>query len=129
MRDRPEARTLRDLAMSGDGPDAARALAVAIAAREEQAGAAPVVAWAARLAALYDDAATAPDALERRLAAELRAGALDDGPRRAAVRAHLIATVRAKLAEVDPAALATWPILDAGLDAGLDTGLDDGTGR
>jgi hypothetical protein len=112
MRDRPEARTLRDLAMSGDGPDAARALAVAIAAREEQAGAAPVVAWAARLAALYDDAATAPDALERRLAAELRAGALDDGPRRAAVRAHLIATVRAKLAEIDPTGLATWPILD-----------------
>ena len=112
MRDRPDARMLRDLAMSGDAPDAARALAVAIAAREEQAGAAPVAAWAARLAALYDDPAAAPDTLERRLAAELRAGALDDGPRRAAVRAHLIATVRAKLAEIDPAALATWSILD-----------------
>ena len=112
MRDRPDARMLRDLAMSGDAPDAARALAVAIAAREEQAGAAPIAAWAARLAALSDDPAAAPDTLERRLAAELRAGALDDGPRRAAVRAHLIATVRAKLAEIDPAALATWSILD-----------------
>jgi hypothetical protein len=115
MRDRPEARTLRELAAAGDAPEATRALALAIAAREARAGAAPVEAWAARLAALYD-AAAAPEALERRLAAELRAGTLDDGPRRAAVRAHLIATVRAKLAEIDPVALATWPILDGGLD-------------
>ena len=113
MRDRPDARLLRELAASGDAPDAAYALALAIAAREEQAGAAPVEAWAARLAALYD-AAVPPDELERRLAAELRAGGLDDGPRRAAVRAHLIATVRAKLAEIDPAARATWPILEDG---------------
>jgi len=123
MRDLPTARALCDLAAAGDAPEAARALARAIAAREARAGAAPVEAWAARLAALYGDAAVA-ETLERRLAAELRAGgldagaldarALDVGPRRAAVRAHLIATVRAKLAELDPAAQATWPILDDG---------------
>jgi hypothetical protein len=113
MRDQPSARALCDLAASSDAPESARALARAIVARETRAGAAPVEAWAARLAALYGDEA-APETLERRLAAALRAGVLDQGPRHAAVRAHLIATVRAKLAEVDPAALDSWPILDDG---------------
>jgi len=119
MRDRPDVDALTALADaaggSGSGPDAV-ALAHAIAAREAAAGAAPVDAWAARLARLYDasegEPAADPAALERRLAAELRAGALDRGPRRAAVRAHLIATVRAKLAEVAPDLIASWSLLD-----------------
>ncbi len=107
---------MRDLAAAGDAPAATRDLAWAIAAREDQAGAAPVAAWAARLATLYGDDAASPDARERRLARELRAGAFDRAPGRAAVRAHLIATVRAKLAEVDPALIETWPLLGEGED-------------
>ena len=115
MRDRPDIDALIALAdaagESSASPDAV-ALARAIAAREMAAGAAPVDAWTARLARLYDAPEGDPAALERRLAAELRAGALDRGPRRAAVRAHLIATVRAKLAEVAPDLIAGWPLLD-----------------
>jgi Domain of unknown function (DUF6285) len=112
MRDRPSAAALRDLMARNDAPAAARALASAIVAREDRAGAAPVEAWAARLAALHGDEAAPPEALERRLARDLRAGSYDRGPRRATVRAHLIATVRAKLAEIDPALIDTWPLLD-----------------
>jgi hypothetical protein len=119
MRDRPDARTLSDLAeraaAAGVAPDAV-ALARAIVARERAAGDAPVAAWAARLALLCDAPApgpeAAPEALERRLAVALRAGAFDRGPERDALRAHLIATVRAKLAELAPALIATWPLLD-----------------
>ena len=117
MRDRPDVNALTELADRAARADAspdAVAVARGIVAREAAAGDAPVAAWAARLAALYaapdGDAAT----LERRLAAELRAGAFDYGPRRQAVRAHLIATVRAKLVEVDPDLVASWPLLDEG---------------
>ena len=116
MRDRPDRDALSALAdraaAAGTSPDAV-AWARAIVARERAAGDAPVAACAARLARLYDGSLEAPAALERRLARELRAGALDAGTRRADVRAHLVATVRAKLAELDPARLARWPILDA----------------
>jgi len=113
MRDRPSAAELRDLIARNDAPAATHALASAIVAREDQAGAAPVAAWAARLAVLHGDAAAPPEMLERRLARDLRAGVYDRGPGRIAVRAHLIATVRAKLAEIDPALIETWPVLDA----------------
>jgi hypothetical protein len=115
MRDQPTLQELQALA-TPDAPAAALALARAIIAREQRAGSAPVAAWAARLAALYPGDGAAPDALERRLAGELRAGALDGGPRRGAVRGHLIATVRAKLAEIDPAAIETWALLSEGAD-------------
>jgi hypothetical protein len=122
MREPPDACALRALAAraEADGADAGLvARARAIAAREDAAGASPVAAWAKRLTALYaGDAATgpeaAPDVLERRLAAELRGGA-----RRAAVRAHLIATVRDKLAEVAPELIATWPVFGPGRDDGV----------
>ena len=115
MRDRPDIDALIALAdgASAVGASAdAVAFARAIAGRETTAGAVPVAAWAARLARLYDAPHADPAALERRLAAELRAGALDHGQRRTAVHAHLIATVRAKLAEVDPDLVAAWPLLE-----------------
>jgi hypothetical protein len=122
MRDAPDRAALARLAdraaAAGRAPEAV-ALARAVIARETAAGAVPVDAWAARLAALYDVSSTPAD-LERRLAADLRAGACDRAPRRAAVQAHLIATVRAKLAELDPALIATWPLLDGVLDGALD---------
>jgi hypothetical protein len=117
MREPPDSRALGALAdrAEADGADPALvSRARAIAAREAAAGAAPVAAWAARLAALYDDGAGSPDALERRLAADIRCGALD----LAAVRAHLIATVRDKLAEVAPDLIATWPVFGPVLDCG-----------
>jgi hypothetical protein len=111
MRDRPDAGALTALAAApGASPDAV-AFARAIVARERAAGDAPVAAWAARLGRLYDAPDGDPVALERRLVRELRGGAFDRGPRRAAARAHLIATVRAKLAEVEPDLIATWPLL------------------
>jgi hypothetical protein len=117
MRDAPDRAALArlaDQAAAADRVPEAVALARAVIAREAAAGTAPVDAWAARLAALYGAPATPADALERRLAADIRAGACDHGARRAAVHAHLIATVRAKLAELDPALIATWPLLAAG---------------
>jgi len=115
MRDRPDIAALTALAdgaaASGVSPEAV-AFARAIAARETAAGAAPIAAWAARLARLCEASDTDPAVLERQLVAELRAGTFDHGARRAAVRAHLIATVRAKLAEVDPDLIAGWPLLD-----------------
>jgi len=119
MRDAPDrvalARLADAAAAAGRVPEAV-ALARAVIARERAAGAAPVEAWAERLADLYAapnaPADARPSELERRLADEIRAGACDHAPRRAAVHAHLIATVRAKLAELDPALAATWPLLE-----------------
>jgi hypothetical protein len=111
MRDAPDIATLCALVASDTmAPVSARTLADAVLAREARAGEAPAAAWAARLGALCGDDAS-PDERERRLVAALRAGALDDGPRRAVLRAHLIATVRAKLDEVAPELIATWPVL------------------
>jgi hypothetical protein len=113
MRDAPDTASLHALLVADpDAPVPARALATAVLAGEARAGSAPVAAWAARLAALCGDADPATN--ERRLVAALRAGALDDGPRRAALRAHLVATVRAKLDELDPALAAGWPLLGDG---------------
>jgi hypothetical protein len=120
MRDRPDIGALIALvdgAAASDASPEAVAFARAIVARETAAGTAPVAAWAARLARLCEASDVDPAALERRLVAELRAGALDQGPRRAALRAHLIATVHAKLAEVDPDLIAGWPLLDAAASA------------
>jgi len=115
MRDAPDATTLGALlGADTDAPAPARRLAGAILAHEARAGDAPVAAWGARLKVLCHDGTADPAALERRLAAALRAGAFDDGPGRAALRAHLIATVRAKLDELDPALASSWPILDDG---------------
>lgn len=86
-------------------------MALAIAQREEAAGCEPVEAFCGRLAALYGMARGSAE-LERRLADDIRAGVFDAGPGRAAVRDHLIATVRAKLAETNPAAVEIWPLLD-----------------
>jgi hypothetical protein len=111
MRDAPDRAALARLADAAEAADEmpeAVALARAAIAREIAAGDAPAAAWTARLAALCG-ADVSSAAQERRLAAGLRGGGFDD--RRAAVRAHLIATVRAKLAELDPALVADWPVL------------------
>src|SRR4051812_10212341 len=56
--------------------------AMAIAGRElRDAGAAPAAA-AQRLSVFYGDATAAPEALGRRLVADIRAGRFDDGPAR-----------------------------------------------
>src|SRR5260221_6141002 len=102
MRDRPDARTLRRLAVPGpEGDPRTIETACAIAAREEAAGEAPVVAWADRLAALYGGPAAAHPppsgtARERRPAQELRARRFDPRPRRPAASAQLIARPRAQ---------------------------------
>jgi hypothetical protein len=121
MRDAPDRAALArlaDAAAAADRVPEAVALARAVIARESAAGTAPVEAWAARLADLYAAPSSPADALERRLADDIRAGSCDHAPRRAAVHAHLVDTVRAKLAELDPALVATWPLLgDAPGDA------------
>ncbi len=114
MRDAPDRAALArlaDEAAAADRVPEAVALARAVIARENAAGAAPVEAWAQRLADLFVAPGEAAAALERRLADDIRAGACDHAPRRTAVHAHLIATVRTKLAELDPALAATWPLL------------------
>lgn len=114
MRDRPTAGELRAVAARANpaaSSDAAVATAHAIAQREETAGREPVEAWLGRLAALYG-MARGSAGLERRLADDIRHGVFDSGAGRAAVRDHLIATVRAKLAETNPAASEIWPLLD-----------------
>ena len=73
--------------------------AIGIAARELEAGEGPARAALARLEALYGEPA-APggewrgrlDALTARFAADVRAGAFDEGPRRDEALAHLRAT-------------------------------------
>lgn len=80
--------------------------AMGIAARQAAAGDAPLEAARSRLSALYGDEASALPALERRLAAEIRAGRFDPGAAdRAAVFKHLWETTRAKAAESSPKAL------------------------
>lgn len=81
--------------------------AMAIAARELQAGGAPVSERLATLRQLYGTGGGAGLAdLERRLAAEIRAGAYDPaGDRREAVRRYLRRAVLARLAISNPKAL------------------------
>ncbi len=90
--------------------------AMAIAARELTAGDAPARAALAGVAALYGETAEAgPDAAEveraltrfnRRLAADIRAGAFDAaGARRDAIVAHLRAVTLARLRLSNPKAL------------------------
>lgn len=80
--------------------------AMDIAARQATAGDAPVIEARDRLRALYGGSSDDFDTLERRLAADIRAGRFDSGaPERAIVLAHLEATTRAKAAESCPKAL------------------------
>lgn len=88
--------------------------AMAIAARELQAGEAEMLAALERLDALYgarpqrarETPAAALDARERELARDIRSGAFDaDGERRRAVLEHLRLSVRARLAVSNPRAL------------------------
>jgi hypothetical protein len=83
------------------------ASAIAIAAREAAAGAAPELAAAAALRDLYgENAGTGADGL-RRLAADIRAGAFDaPGPRRSAVHALLWQVTQQRLRESNPKLLA-----------------------
>jgi hypothetical protein len=71
-----------------------------IAAREAAAGDAPRRELASALATLYG--AGEPDALFRRLAAGIRAGEFDEGPRRDAVRDLLWALAKAKARAANP---------------------------
>lgn len=104
---------LMDLLPEERRGDASRiAEAMAIAAREIEAGERPLRAELERLAALYGEApAEAGDRealegevtrLNRRLAADIRAGKFDPPDRRRAARAHLLASARDKLAESKP---------------------------
>lgn len=78
--------------------------AMAIAGRQTAAGDAPLREAKQRLSALYGDGELAD--LERRLAADIRAGRFDpEEPEREAVFDHLWRTTRAKAAESAPKAL------------------------
>ncbi|GIK96185.1 MAG: hypothetical protein BroJett029_03940 [Alphaproteobacteria bacterium] len=88
--------------------------ATGIAARESRSGESELRAALARLAALYDqaeEASSVDDArdrlslLNRRLAADIRAGVFDAGPKRGALTNHLRATTRARLAITNPKVL------------------------
>lgn len=123
--DRPEGRLLLDIARRVlleelvpllpedrrlDGLMVANAMA--IAAREQEAGGAPLREALARLAAIYGEQVPATlsdeaandmlERLNRRLAGEIRAGAFDSGAKREALLAHLRATTRARLAITNP---------------------------
>lgn len=85
--------------------------AMGIAARESRSGESELRAALARLGALYGasaEAASTGDArdglsqLNRRLAADIRAGVFDAGPQRVALTNHLRATTRARLAITNP---------------------------
>src|SRR3546814_20636207 len=77
--------------------------AISIAARQMRAGEGPGETARARLVILYGDVAAMLDDLERRLAADLRAGQFDPGATgRAAVFDHLWQTACAKAAELKP---------------------------
>ena len=81
------------------------ARAMAIAAREMEAGAAPIAECHAKLAAFYG--AGDLESLLRRLTAEIRAGTYDSaGPARAEVRRLLWAMTVQKLGESNPDYLA-----------------------
>lgn len=89
--------------------------AMAIAGREARMGHAPLGEALARLAAIYEEAVSQAVSaaevrdrlarLNRRLAQDIRAGAFDTGPKRAAVLDHLRATTRARLAVANPKVL------------------------
>lgn len=89
--------------------------AMGIAAREATAGEGPVRDALARLAALYaeelpanvscEDASAALARLHRRLAEDIRAGAFDSGPKRAALLDYLRVTTRARVAIANPKVL------------------------
>lgn len=89
--------------------------AMGIAAREAEAGSEPVRAALLRLAAIHgealpeapgeDEARALLARLDRRLAADIRAGAFDAGERRDALVTHLEATIRARLAISNPKVL------------------------
>lgn len=89
--------------------------AMGIAGREAQAGDATLRKALSRLAAIYgeivSDALSEEEArallsrLNRRLAEDIRAGAFDAGPKRAALLAHLEATTRARVAITNPKVL------------------------
>jgi hypothetical protein len=105
MRDRPDAAMLRALAEAAEGRGEEPALiarALAIAAREEAAGAAPVAALRAALAKRYGEAPV--EALLWALTRDIRAGAADAPG--AALRRLLWNITRAKLAESNPDYLA-----------------------
>jgi hypothetical protein len=118
MRDRPGAASLLDFARIALLRDLAPLLpaerqrdaafiarAMAIAAREAAAGAAPLAACRAALAGLYG--AGELDALLRRLAAAIRAGDYDaSGPAREQVKRLLWAMTLEKLGESNPDYLA-----------------------
>jgi hypothetical protein len=80
--------------------------AMAIATRQIAAGDQPLEAARSRLAAIYGEPQASLDALEHRLAKDLRAGLFDaPGPRREAVFAHLWEAARATAAESCPRTL------------------------
>jgi hypothetical protein len=79
--------------------------AMAIAGRELADGGAAVRAAGERLAAFYGHPDAAAEVLERRLAAEIRAGRHDGGENRAAVLALLQAELRDRLRIANPKAL------------------------
>jgi hypothetical protein len=82
------------------------ARAMAIAARQLEAGEGPEEAARTRLAALYGTPSATLEDLERRLAADLRAGAFDEpGAKRDAVFRHLLDSAQAMAAESCPKAL------------------------
>ena len=84
--------------------------ALAIAARALQAGDGPVRDALERLRGLYGEDAVLPDAwpharieaLERRLAQDIRAGTYDAGPAREQVQAYLEARARDEVAVSNP---------------------------
>ena len=79
--------------------------AMAIAARELRDAGAGSAAAAQRLSAFYEDATAAPEALARRLVADIRAGRFDDGPARERLVQLLRADLRSRLAISNPRAL------------------------
>lgn len=118
MRDRPDAASLLDFARAALLRDLAPLLpaerqreaaliarAMAIAAREAAAGAAPLVACHSALAALYGEGDL--EILLRRMAAAIRAGTYDaPSPDRDQVRRLLWAMTVQKLSESNPDYLA-----------------------
>jgi hypothetical protein len=101
MRDRPSGAELAALATALGEIGALAERGQAIAAREVVTGEGVFAAIRAALASRYG--AGEDKALLARLAADIRAGALDDGSdRRAALAALLVALTRQKLAESNP---------------------------
>ena len=117
MHDRPSAAELeRLIAVAEEASAQSVAFARAVIAAERAAAPTAAAAWTARLAALVPG--VPPDVAERRLAAEIRDLALVAASRRAAIRAHLAATVRAKLAVTAPECIATFAMFAPAVDSG-----------